>query len=43
LLAEETPETQASWQSASASYGAEAKASLSAAPAEATANGLDAA
>jgi translation initiation factor IF-2 len=36
-------EMQASWQPASPSYGAEAQAGLSAAPAEATANGLDAA
>jgi hypothetical protein len=41
--AEETPGTQASWQPASPSYGAEAQAGLSAAPAEAVANGLDAA
>jgi hypothetical protein len=36
-------ETQASWQPASPVYAGEAQAGLSAAPAEATANGLDAA
>ncbi len=41
--AEETQGAQASWHPASPSYGTEAQASLSAAPAEATANGLDAA
>lgn len=41
--AAEMPEVQASWHPAAPSYGTEAQAGLSAAPAEAAANGLGAA